>query len=97
MRRMLPGRPLDKIAFSYRCVVNLVMNIQLTPIATVKNTRTSPGDDFWGGTISEIELDPAIPAEAFDGIGSFSHLEIIYYFNQVGERKGDQVGERKGI
>jgi tRNA (Thr-GGU) A37 N-methylase len=72
------------------------MNIQLTPIATVKNTRTSPGDDFWGGTISEIELDPAIPAEAFDGIGSFSHLEIIYYFNQVGERKGDQVGERKG-
>lgn len=63
------------------------MKIQLTPIATVKNTRIAPGDDFWGGTISEIELAEGLPEEAFEGIGLFSHLEIIYYFDRVGEGK----------
>jgi len=69
----------------------------MTRVATVRNTRTEPGDDFWGGTISEIELAEGVPTEAFDGIGSFSHLEIIYYFDQVGEgnrvREGKKVGE----
>lgn len=66
------------------CVVNLIMKIQLTPIATVKNTRTVPGDDFWGGTISEIELVEGVPEEALQGIELFSHVEIIYYFDRVG-------------
>ena len=72
------------------------MEIRLTPIATVKNTRAAPGDDFWGGTISEIELAEGVPGEALEGIGLFSHLEVIYYFNQVGEGKGDRAGEGKG-
>jgi tRNA (adenine37-N6)-methyltransferase len=63
------------------------MNIQLTPIGMVKNTRNTVGDDFWGGIVSEIELAPEIPEEAFDGIGLFSHLEIIYYFDRIGEGK----------
>ncbi len=63
------------------------MDILLTPIATVKNNRAAPTDDFWGETISEIELAPEMPEEALDGIGLFSHLEIIYYFNQTGEGK----------
>jgi tRNA-Thr(GGU) m(6)t(6)A37 methyltransferase TsaA len=63
------------------------MEIRLTPIATVKNTRTTPTDDFWGGTISEIELVETMPEAALDGIGLFSHLEILYYFNQIGEGK----------
>jgi tRNA (adenine37-N6)-methyltransferase len=63
------------------------MDILLRPIATVKNTRTAPGDDFWGGTISEIELAEEIPSEALDGIADFSHLEIIYYFNRAGDGK----------
>jgi tRNA-Thr(GGU) m(6)t(6)A37 methyltransferase TsaA len=63
------------------------MEIRLTPIAIVKNTRTAPTDDFWGGTISEIELAPEMAEETFEGIGSFSHLEIIYYFNRTGDGK----------
>ena len=59
------------------------MEINLTPIATVKNTRTTPTDDFWGDVISEIVLAGHIPTEAFDGISDFSHLEIIYYFDKV--------------
>jgi len=59
------------------------MEINLKPIATVRNTRTNPLDDYWGDVISEIELADHIPVEAFDGISDFSHLEIIYYFDKV--------------
>jgi len=59
------------------------MEIKLQPIATVKNYRRVPTDDFWEGIISEIELADHIPTEAFDGISEFSHLEIIYYFDKV--------------
>lgn len=59
------------------------MEINFKPIATVKNSRLAPMDDFWGGIVSEIELSDHVPTEAFDGISEFSHLEIIYYFNKV--------------
>ena len=59
------------------------MEITFTPIATVKNSRLVPKDDFWGEIVSEIELADWIPVEAFDGISEFSHLEIIYYFDKV--------------
>ena len=59
------------------------MEINFTPVATVKNSRLVPSDDYWGGIISEIELADHIQTEAFDGISEFSHLEIIYYFNKV--------------
>jgi tRNA-Thr(GGU) m(6)t(6)A37 methyltransferase TsaA len=59
------------------------MEIKLTPIATVKNSRTEPIDDNWETIIAEIELADHIPTEAFASIGDFSHLEIIYYFDKV--------------
>jgi tRNA (adenine37-N6)-methyltransferase len=58
------------------------MNIVLQPVAFVKNERMELSDDFWGTVISEIELAPGIPAEAFNGIDDFSHLEIIFYFDK---------------
>lgn len=57
--------------------------INLIPVATVKNSFTTPTDDFWEGIISEIELAEHIPSEAFEGISEFSHLEIIYFFDKV--------------
>jgi tRNA-Thr(GGU) m(6)t(6)A37 methyltransferase TsaA len=63
------------------------MDIVLHPIATVINQRTTPTDDFWGDTVSEIRLLDHIPEEALNNIESFSHLEIIYYFNQVEKDK----------
>jgi tRNA-Thr(GGU) m(6)t(6)A37 methyltransferase TsaA len=59
------------------------MEIKLKSIATVKNSRAIPTDDFWETVISEIELEDHIPTEAFDKISDFSHLEIIYFFNKV--------------
>ena len=59
------------------------MEIHLTPIAMVKNSRVTPIDDHWEEIIAEIELAEHIPTEAFYSISEFSHLEIIYYFDKV--------------
>jgi tRNA-Thr(GGU) m(6)t(6)A37 methyltransferase TsaA len=59
------------------------MAITLIPVAIVRNTRTAPSDDDWESVVSQIELADHIPTEAFNGISGFSHLEIIYYFDQV--------------
>lgn len=59
------------------------MQITLSPVAFVKNTRKVPADDFWGSILSEIELAEDIPTEAFSNIETFSHLEIIFFFNKI--------------
>lgn len=61
--------------------------IQITPIATVKNTRTEIEDDNWGGIVSVIELEESMPEEALLEIESFSHAEILYYFHLVPDSK----------
>jgi len=81
------------------------MEINLVPIATVKNNRHAPTDDFWEDVISEIELADHIPAEVFDGISDFSHLEIIYYFDKAepgdivfsGRPRGNPMYSKVGI
>ena len=62
------------------------MKIEFTPIASVKNSRTTVIDDNWGNIISEIVLADNIPIEAFNHISDFSHLEIIYYFDKVNSK-----------
>ncbi|OFX58464.1 MAG: tRNA (N6-threonylcarbamoyladenosine(37)-N6)-methyltransferase TrmO [Bacteroidetes bacterium GWA2_30_7] len=62
------------------------MEIKLKPVAFVKNSRTTPTDDFWETIISEIELAEYVPTEAFNNISDFSHLEIIYFFDKVNNK-----------
>jgi tRNA (adenine37-N6)-methyltransferase len=69
------------------------MEIKIKPLAWVKNSRTLPIDDNWGGIISEITLADDIPDKAFQQILDFSHLEIIYYFNKV--KEGEMFFSRK--
>jgi tRNA-Thr(GGU) m(6)t(6)A37 methyltransferase TsaA len=57
--------------------------IILQPLAVVRNARTAPEDDHWGGVESAVELLPELPDEALDGIEQFSHVEIFYFFHQV--------------
>jgi tRNA (adenine37-N6)-methyltransferase len=59
------------------------MNYTIRPIGTVINSRIDVSDDFWGGVISEIRLDPSFSDNALDGIDAFSHLEIIYVFHRA--------------
>ncbi len=63
------------------------MNIQLTPIAYVKNTRKEVKDDDWSSIISEIELADNIIAESLEGITEFSHLQVIFYMDKVLDEK----------
>lgn len=63
------------------------MEIILSPIGYVRAARQRPEDDDWGNTRATIELADSLPADALDGIESFSHAEIIFYFNQVDPAK----------
>lgn len=59
------------------------MSISVRSVAFVSNTRKELTDDHWNDIISEITLADDIPSEAFDNIGGFSHLEIIFLFDKV--------------
>lgn len=63
------------------------MNIPLTPIGTVKNTRLLIEDDHWGGVVSIIELNSSFTEDALLQIEAFSHAEIIFYFHRVEDAK----------
>ncbi|MFL9482893.1 tRNA (N6-threonylcarbamoyladenosine(37)-N6)-methyltransferase TrmO [Chitinophagaceae bacterium LWZ2-11] len=72
------------------------MDIILKPIAFVSNSRTEPIDDHWSTIISEIELAEGMPTEALNNIEAFSHLEIIFYFDKVGEDSIVYSGHPRG-
>ena len=57
--------------------------ITLNPIGYIRNTRLDLDDDNWGNIVSEIRLDESLLEESLDGIETFSHAEIIFYFDQV--------------
>ena len=61
--------------------------ITLKPIGYVRNTRLDLDDDNWGSVASEIRLDESLLEESLDGIETFSHAEIIFYFDQVADEK----------
>lgn len=72
------------------------MEIILNPIAIVKNSKTDLSDDYWGNVISEIELVESVTHDSFDGIEEFSHLEILFYFNQSDKNKIIFKGHPRG-
>jgi len=59
--------------------------IAMTPIGFVRNTRRDVEDDNWGNIVSEIALE--IGEDALAEIESFSHAEVIFYFDRVQEEK----------
>jgi tRNA-Thr(GGU) m(6)t(6)A37 methyltransferase TsaA len=61
------------------------MKIELSPIAYVRNARKTITDDDWGDVISEIILTDKFNAECLAGIDTFSHVEIIFYFDKVAD------------
>jgi tRNA-Thr(GGU) m(6)t(6)A37 methyltransferase TsaA len=59
--------------------------IAMEPIGRVRGGRVEAIDDDWGASRAAIELDPHLPAEALAGLGDFSHAEILYVFDRVGD------------
>ena len=70
--------------------------MEFYPVATIKNSRKDLSDDFCGAVVSEIELNVDIPADAFNGIEDFSHLEIIFHFNKADKSKTIFSGHPRG-
>lgn len=61
--------------------------ISLIPIAHVRSSRKAIKDDEWGGVESEIILVNDVSSDTLEGIESFSHLEVIFYFDKVEDQK----------
>src|SRR6056297_1692049 len=60
------------------------MSIAMQAIGIVHSSRKEIQDDNWGDVISEICLDKRLFSEdATLGLKDFSHVEIIFYMNQV--------------
>ena len=56
----------------------------LTPIGRVTSPRADLTDDHWGAVDAIISLERALfTADAVAGLGAFSHLEVVYLFDQV--------------
>jgi tRNA-Thr(GGU) m(6)t(6)A37 methyltransferase TsaA len=69
--------------------------IILKSIGTVRSTRDVPDDDGWDTIPTRIELDPAqFTADATAGLSDFSHIEVIYHFDRVGNDEV-QTGARR--
>lgn len=62
--------------------------IAMEPIGHVRGGRAEPIDDDWGKSRARIDLDPArFTADALQGLDSFSHAEIIFVFDKVGDEE----------
>jgi tRNA (adenine37-N6)-methyltransferase len=63
-------------------------SVSLNPIGFVRSTRIKPEDDNWDVEKTSIELDSTqFPEEALLGLSEFSHVEIIFYMDQVDPSK----------
>lgn len=63
------------------------MDIIFHPIGWVHSAEKGPREDFWGGIRSTITLDERqFAADAVAGLGEFSHVEVLFYFDRVPEK-----------
>ncbi|MFI5754387.1 SAM-dependent methyltransferase [Streptomyces sp. NPDC051569] len=58
-------------------------SLEIKPIGTVTGGRTEVADDYWGGVDSVIRLDPDFPVEVVQGLEEFSHLVVVWHFDQA--------------
>ncbi len=63
------------------------MKITLEPIGYVRARRSTLEDDYWGNAEALIELAEHLPPDSLVGLETFSHAEIIFYFDQVDAAK----------
>lgn len=59
-------------------------SITLVPVGKVRSSRTRPADDNWDAEQARVELDAErFSPEALVGLAEFSHVEIVFFMNQV--------------
>lgn len=63
-------------------------SISMNAIGTVRSTRKKVEDDNWDRETITVELDASqFSAEALAGLNEFSHVEILFYMDQVAADK----------
>jgi tRNA-Thr(GGU) m(6)t(6)A37 methyltransferase TsaA len=66
--------------------------INMRSIGTVCSTRTKAEDDNWDNEKVYIELDSSqFSADALAGLDAFSHVEILFYMDQVDPQKIEKM------
>ena len=55
------------------------MNLEIRPIAYIRNERREALDDNWDDVISTVELAHDVPSESLRGLEDFSHVEIVFF------------------
>jgi tRNA (adenine37-N6)-methyltransferase len=63
------------------------MTIELQPVGLVRSSRSDVVDDDWDRERVHIELDPRFGADAFAGLDTFSHVEIVFFMHRVAAEK----------
>ena len=59
---------------------------EITSIGTVRNARTDVQDtDNWGAVRSTITVDERFGDACLQGLGGFSHVEVLFVFDQLAE------------
>ena len=59
------------------------MKFEVEPIGHVEAERKHLADDYWGGEESCIVLSDRFETDALQGIEDFSHVEVIFLFDQL--------------
>jgi tRNA-Thr(GGU) m(6)t(6)A37 methyltransferase TsaA len=59
--------------------------ISVRPVGRVIGGRTDPIDDDWGAVEATIELDARFAIDALAGLTDFSHLDVVFVFDKVGD------------
>jgi tRNA-Thr(GGU) m(6)t(6)A37 methyltransferase TsaA len=57
----------------------------IAPIAIVRGGRDQPIDDDWGKSEARLELADGVPEESLASLDQFSHAEVIFLFDRVGD------------
>ena len=64
----------------------MTTTITMRPIGRVVGGRSEAVDDGWDAETAVIELDPSeVEVGATDGLADFSHVEVVFCFDQVAE------------
>ena len=59
----------------------------IAPIGFVRGGRAAVADDNWGAVRATIELAGGLGPEALYGLSDFSHIEVVFQFDQVPDSK----------
>jgi len=59
--------------------------IVVQPVGQVRGGRLQPQDDSWDSEVAQIVLHPRFDASALSGLEAFSHIEVVFHFDQVAD------------